>query len=182
MRTLKESILASSIAESILDPDLDVVGPPNINFAGSDKLVDIMHDFLDKGAEDAGRWKLKKYVLRTMKNIFDENSKFTSKRKPTKKWALVFYTDNAGEPRNPGRGGSLATEEIYVFKLNQDGSFRRYVIAAHGDLVDETELRVMDINFIPNYVLRWHSIRSYQIPNDICELMDWCLGNRGMKI
>lgn len=173
MRTLKESILNN---------DFDIKEPPKVKFDGSDELIDIMYDFLDKGTEDAGRWKLKKYVLRRMKNIFDENSKFTSKRKPTKKWALVFYTDNAGEPRNPERGGSLATEEIYIFKLNQDGSFRRYVIAAHGDLVDETELRITDANFIPNYVLRWHSIRSYQIPNDICELMDWCLESRGVKI
>lgn len=174
MRTLKESIL---------DPDLDAVGPPNVNFDGADKLVDIMYDFLDNGEGSyPNHKKLKKYMLRAMKNIFDKNAKFTSKRKPTKKWALMFYTDNAGEPRNPERGGSLATEEIYIFKLNQDGSFRRYVIAAHGDLVDETELRITDANFIPNYVLRWHSIRSYQIPDDICELMDWCLGNRGMKI
>lgn len=171
-----------TLYESILDTDFDIKEPPNVNFAGCDKLVDIMYDFLDKGTVDAGRWKLKKYVLRTMKNLFDENSKLTSKRKPTKKWALMFYENGTGNPRDPHAGGSLAAEVIYIFKLKQDGSFRRYVIAAHGNLVDETELKITDDEIIPNYVLRWRSMQSYQIPDDMCKIMDWCLESKGMKI
>lgn len=171
-----------TLYESILDNDFDAKELPKIKIVGGvDKLTDIIYDFCDKG-HDVGEGchkRLDAYVLPALKNIFDFHAKLSNKKKPTKKWAIMAYKHDICRARNRGQGGWMAPEELFIFSLGPDGSIREYSFTAYGNLVDRTILKVKNSWIVPNYIFRYR-YQIFQIPIDICNLIDWCLESRGI--
>lgn len=172
-----------TLYESILDNDFDAKEPPKIKITGGvDKFVNMIYDFLDKG-KDVGNGEchkqIDKYVLPTIKNILDFHAKPSNKKRPTKKWALMAYKNDICRNRDKSQGGWMAPEEILIYSLGSDGNIREYAFMANGNLVDKTILKVKNSWIVPNYLFRYR-YNIFQIPIDICNLIDWCLESRGI--
>ena len=163
-----------TLYESILDTGFDV-SIPGENLPGADKFISILSQFefwKNWGGFNMHR-ATRKYLLRDIKNILDDLAKDQKKIKPTKKWAVVSYSNQIFKQSSTNYLAS--PDRIIICRINKNGMFKSYDFKTGSYLGNYTVLSIA-----PMSELEYDQVinRKYVIPSEICDLIDYVINNK----
>ena len=153
--------------ESILDQDFDITFPGE-GLPGFDKLVKIFTVLKNGKETQLGprdfEFSAKQGVFKDLKNTLDKLAKKPVKMKPTKKWAIVSFTENTNKS-NP-------YTDINIYSLIEGDWFNEYHFRCWPT---DTSLwtRKGHYNSIGYYDV--YRKCKYCIPDEVCKMIDFIL-------